>query len=69
MERRWYTAAEIAAYLSLSPKTVYDLCSRGILPFVKKKGIGVRIDKRRLDKMMEAEEIIPVEEQLDRQRG
>lgn len=64
MERRWYTATEIAAYLSLNPKTVYDLCSRGILPFTKKKGIGLRIDKQKLDEMLESEEVLPLEEQL-----
>ena len=65
MERRWYRAPEIAAYLSLSAKTVYDLCSRGLLPCVKFKGIGLRIDKAKLDKMLEAEEITPVQEQLE----
>lgn len=66
MERRWYRAPEIAAYLSLSPKTVYDLCSRGLLPCVKFKGIGLRIDKVKLDQMLEAEEITPIQEQLER---
>ena len=64
MERRWYTAKEIGVYLSLSHKTIYDLCARGVLPFTKKKGIGVRIDKRKLDEMLEAEEITPIEDQL-----
>ena len=64
MNRRWFKVAEIAAYLSLSPKTVYDLCSRGLLPFVKFKGIGLRIDKPKLDAMLEAEEITPIQEQL-----
>jgi len=65
MERRWYRAPEIASYLSLSPKTVYDLCSRGLLPCVKFKRIGLRIDKAKLVAMLKAEEITPVQEQLE----
>ena len=64
MERRWYTAKEIGVYLCLSHKTVYGLCSRGILPCVKKKGIGLRIDKAKLDELLEAEEITTIQEQL-----
>lgn len=64
MERRWYKAPEVAAYLSLSSKTVYDLCSRGLLPCAKIKGIGLRIDIQKVDELIENQTIITVREQL-----
>ncbi len=66
MERRWFKVKEIAEYLSLSPKTIYDLCSKGVLPFTKVKGVGLRIDKIKLDQVLEREEVMPVQEQLNR---
>jgi len=65
VERRWYRAPEIAAYLSLSPKTVYDLCSKGILPHMKLKGIGLRIDQKKLDELLERHSLESIITQLE----
>jgi excisionase family DNA binding protein len=62
--RRWFRADEIAEYLHLNPKTVYSLCSRGMFPHIKKPGVGLRIDKVKLDQMLEEDETLPVKEQL-----
>lgn len=65
LERRWFRAPEIAIYLSLSPKTVYDLCSRGILPHMKLKGIGLRIDGKKLDELLERHSLESIITQLE----
>jgi predicted DNA-binding transcriptional regulator AlpA len=38
-QRRWFTAAETAAYFGLSAKTLYSLAARGRLP----KGAVLRL--------------------------
>lgn len=59
MERRWLTVKETVRYLGLHPKTVYRLCSRRAIPFSKVPGIGIRIDRIELDRMLKASEIPP----------
>jgi len=53
-ERRWISVADAAVYLGLSKKHLYQLAARRILPSAKLRGIGVRFDRRALDKMLEA---------------
>jgi len=55
MERRWITANEAAIYLCLHVKTIYSKISRGEIP-ASKIGGSVRIDKKRLDQLMEDRE-------------
>lgn len=64
MERRWYRAGEIAEYLNLSEKTIYLLCSRGVLPSSKIKGIGLRIDIRKVDDLLERYSFESILEQI-----
>ena len=54
-ERRWMKPCEVAEYLSVHPMTVYSLIYSHRLPAIKLKGVGWRIDRKRLDAQMEGE--------------
>lgn len=66
-EKRWLKAEEAAAYLGKAKGTVYNLISQGLLPYSKRKGIGLRIDRKRIDEMLEEAEVLPIAEQLEEQ--
>jgi len=66
IQRRWLKVSEAAAYIGMSVKGLYDLCSRGLIPHTRLKGVGIRIDLRKLDELLEASEIQTVQEQLSR---
>jgi len=59
MERRWLTVRETAKYLNLHIKSVYRSCSQQKIPHSKVPGIGIRVDKKRLDEKIESSEIEP----------
>ncbi|MDW7759006.1 MAG: helix-turn-helix domain-containing protein [Acidobacteriota bacterium] len=61
IERRWLTASEAASYLNLNKKSIYRSCHQRKLPHAKVAGIGLRIDKRALDALLERESIGPRE--------
>ena len=61
IEKRWMKASEVAAYLSLNEKSVYRACRHGQIPSSKAPGIGVRVDKLKLDAMLERMGISPKE--------
>lgn len=61
IERRWLTATEAGEYLNLHPKSIYRACKNRYLPCSKTPGIGVRIDKLRLDEMLEESGLGPRE--------
>jgi len=42
--RRWLRVSEFAAALSIHPRTARKMISRREVPYVKRKGLGVRID-------------------------
>jgi len=65
--RRWFKAPEIAEYLGLAPKTIYSLCSKGILPHSKTSGVGLRIDLQKVDELIERHEFRSIIDQLERQ--
>jgi excisionase family DNA binding protein len=52
-ERRWLTARETSEYLNLNPKSVYRACSEKKIPYSKIPGVGVRVDKKALDALLE----------------
>jgi len=54
-DKRWMKADEAAEYLSINLQTVYRLMLCRQLPAVKLKGVGWRVDRRRLEAMMERE--------------
>ena len=53
IERRWLKIREAAEYLGLHPKSLYRACARRKIPHVKAPGVGLRVDKRELDLMLE----------------
>lgn len=53
LDRRWLTAREISEYLHLNTKSVYRACSAKKIPSSKIPGVGVRIDKKALDALLE----------------
>jgi|GEM_PF-1534264 excisionase family DNA binding protein len=61
IERRWLRVSEAGEYLGLHPKSIYRACCQRKIPFSKVPGIGVRIDKRRLDALLEREGVNPRE--------
>jgi len=64
MERRWLKVREAAQYLGINPKTLYDLLGKGEITHVRRKGIGIRVDKTKLDELMESSEIPSIQDQL-----
>jgi len=60
-ERRWLKVSEVGEYLGLHPKSVYRACCQRKIPFSKASGIGVRIDKRGLDALLERQGTNPQE--------
>ena len=61
IEKRWLKVSEAGEYLGLHPKSVYRACCQRKIPFSKAHGIGVRIDKRKLDALLECHGIKPKE--------
>jgi len=61
IERRWLRVSEAGEYLGLHPKSIYRACFQRKIPFSKAAGIGIRIDKRELDVLLERQGINPKE--------
>ncbi len=59
IERRWLKVSEAGEYLGLHPKSVYRSCSLRKIPCCRVPGIGVRIDKRELDALLERQGLRP----------
>lgn len=58
IEKRWLSIPEAAELYSLHPKTLYQLCKQRSVPSTRipslRGGRGmIRIDRRRLDEMLE----------------
>ena len=54
-KKRWMKIKETAEYLSVNTSTIYRMLSAHQIPGIKIKGAGWRIDRRKLDKMLEDE--------------
>jgi excisionase family DNA binding protein len=52
-DRRWLRADEVSELLHLSVKNVYRAVKSGKLPGRKVPGIGVRLDRLAIDRMLE----------------
>ena len=59
IQRRWISCREASEYLGLHIKTIYRLCYLRKIPFAKVPGIGVRVDKNKLDELLKTSEVIP----------
>jgi len=57
IEMRWMTIRQAAEYLGLHPKSLYRACLEGKVPSVKQPGIGRRVDKLALDRLLESRTI------------
>jgi excisionase family DNA binding protein len=55
--RRWLKVMEAAQYLGSSPKGLYHSLSTRKIPFSKVRGIGIRVDRLELDKILERGQI------------
>jgi len=55
VKKRWLKPKEVAEYLSVHPKTIYRMIYANQLPSVRIKGAGWRIDRKKLDDMLEDE--------------
>lgn len=53
--KRWMKPKEAADYLSVHLKTIYRMISMHQPPAVKIKGAGWRIDRKKLDDMLDGE--------------
>jgi len=53
-EKRSYTVTEIAEILSVSKRSVYNLCSSGVIKSVK-IGTKLRISKKAFDEWLDGE--------------
>jgi excisionase family DNA binding protein len=53
--KRWLKAVEAAEFLGVHIHTIYNNVARGLLPFTHRPGIGLRIDREALEKLMEDE--------------
>lgn len=53
IERRWLKASEAGEYLGLHVKSVYRACKQKKIPFSKIPGVGLRIDRYLLDRLLE----------------
>ena len=61
--KRWLSIPEAAEYYGLHPKSLYELTKQRLIPFTRipslRGGRGmIRIDRRRLDELMEQDEIV-----------
>ena len=66
MERRWLKVTEGAHYLSIHPKSLYALLSKGEIAHSRRAGIGIRISRTTLDAFLEEAEVRSIKEQLSR---
>jgi excisionase family DNA binding protein len=60
-KRRWLKISEAAEYLSMHPKSLYRACSQRKVPHCKAAGLGIRIDRIKLDAMLETLAVGPKE--------
>jgi excisionase family DNA binding protein len=52
-ERRWIRADEVAELLHLNLKSVYRAVKSGKLPGCRVPGVGLRLDRLAIDKLLE----------------
>jgi excisionase family DNA binding protein len=55
IERRWLKASEAATYLGIHQKSLYRALKRKQIPFSKPPGVGIRLDRLRLDRLLESD--------------
>ena len=63
--KRWLSVSQAADYLGVSRKGLYNTIERGLIPHSKVKGIGIRLDRYKLDRLLEQNENQSVAEQVE----
>jgi len=53
--KKWMKVKEVAEYLSVNASTVYRMLSAHQIPGIRIKGAGWRIDRKKLDEMLDDE--------------
>ncbi len=51
------TVSDLADYLNCSKGTIYNLKSKGLIPFIDKKGLGIRFDRNEIDNWLNEEDL------------
>ena len=57
--RRWLRVLEASQYLGVSCKGLYHSLSTRRIPYSKVKGIGIRLDRLALDRLLERNQTLP----------
>ena len=65
-ERRWLRVNEFAELIGCHPVTVRKLIRRRAVPFVKRSGIGIRVDFKKFEDEMERTEVLPLRKRKDK---
>lgn len=65
MERRWISVRVASEYLSIHPKSLYALLSKGEIAYSRRAGIGIRIHIDALDAYLREGETQSVREQIE----
>jgi excisionase family DNA binding protein len=52
-EKRWMSIKDAAEYLGVNGTSLYRACRKNWIPSIKSRGIGVRVDRVKLDAMLE----------------
>ena len=52
-ESNWLKVKQAAEYLQVHEKSIYRACVLNRIPYIKLPGIGIRIDKKKLDELLE----------------
>ena len=68
MERVWLKVGEVAERLAVHPVTIRKMLARREIPFIKRPGIGVRIDWKRYQEELERSEVLPQRQQITKTR-
>ena len=53
--RKLFTVQDAATYLSCHPMTIRKMMAKRQIPYIKKKGIGIRLRKGDLDRWLESD--------------
>jgi excisionase family DNA binding protein len=56
---RLLTVEEVALMLNTHPQTVYRLVYRKMIPFIRKKGIGIRFRKEDIERWLTEDISVP----------
>ena len=68
-EKRYMKVAELAEYLGLSIRTIYDLVGKRRIPFIPLSRKALRFDRQKIDRWMEKKEVKTLNEAMVNLKG